>query len=239
MSIIGTNMQTARYLVASLILAFVMFITPLIQNAHADNVNPGVFSPDSKPYGISYGGWTSKWWQWLISLPLSQNPANDDSGKNCANGQAGPVWFLAGAGSGGAERSCTIPVGKAILFPVIDWECSYAEDPQYHTESGLRTCATSYMDQVSHIEATVDGVSLQGLNKYRVQSPLFDLNLVKDNLFGVPAQSSQSVSDGYWVFLQPLSSGMHEVAFKALKLDVTATSPGSYAQDLKYHLIVK
>jgi hypothetical protein len=149
------------------------------------------------------------------------------------------VWFLAGSASGRAERSCTIPGGKAIFFPLVDFECSYAEYPSYHTESDLRSCATSNMDKINHLEATVDGVNVKDLEKYRVQSPLFDLSLIKDNLFGVPAQDSKAVSDGYWVFLQPLPAGMHQIGFKALGLEVTATGTNSIAQDIKYHLTVK
>jgi len=45
---------------------------------------------------------------------------------------------------------------------------------------------------------------------YRVQSPLFTLTAVSGNLF-VPAGSSQSVPDGYWILLAPLRTGTHIV----------------------------
>ena len=51
----------------------------------------GVFSADSKPYGLTYGQWTAKWWQWAYSIPKEINPSYDDTGKNCAQGQSGPV----------------------------------------------------------------------------------------------------------------------------------------------------
>jgi hypothetical protein len=28
-----------------------------------------VFSADSKPYGLTYGEWTAKWWQWVYLIP--------------------------------------------------------------------------------------------------------------------------------------------------------------------------
>src|SRR3954454_15050615 len=34
--------------------------------------------------------------------------------------QRGPVWFLGGVSPGGAaERRCSVPGGKALLFPII------------------------------------------------------------------------------------------------------------------------
>src|SRR5919205_4515157 len=54
-----------------------------------DNSNGqiAVFSADSKPYGLTYGDWTAKWWQWGHSIPKDINPAYDDTGKNCAQNQ--------------------------------------------------------------------------------------------------------------------------------------------------------
>lgn len=65
-----------------------------------------VFPPDSNPYGVNYAEWTTKWWQWVPSIPKEFNPVLDENGKNCAQGQSGPVWFLAGTAGGSAKRTC-------------------------------------------------------------------------------------------------------------------------------------
>ena len=65
--------------------------------------------------------------------------------------------------------TCTIPAGKAILSPVATNECSYAENPNLKTEAELRACAVSG-DEVNSIEATVDGVPVNDIAKYRIQS---------------------------------------------------------------------
>jgi hypothetical protein len=44
-------------------------------------------------------------------------------------------------------------------------------------------------------EATVDGVNIQNLDKYVVQSPLFNAKFPQDNIFGAPAGPTQAVSD--------------------------------------------
>lgn len=204
-----------------------------------NNTTPNVYTADSKPYGLSYGEWTAKWWQWLVSAPTKVNPANDNSGANCAQNQAGPVWFLTGALTGKAERNCVIPSGKAILFTILNSECSYAEYPKLKTESDLRNCAVSQNEGMTHIEAIIDGVSLQTQQMPRVQSPLFPVIFPQNNIFSAAAGPSQSVSDGWYVFLHPLSAGQHNISFKAAQVQFTTSGVNNEAQNIVYHLTVQ
>jgi hypothetical protein len=174
-----------------------------------------------------------------MSIPSNINPASDSNGANCAQSQSGPVWFLAGSTTGKAERSCNIPAGKAILFPIFDSECSYAEYPKLKTESDLRNCAMSSVSQTSRVEAIVDGISLQSSQMPKVQSPLFDFIFPNNNIFGAPAGHSQSVAVGYYVFLKPLPVGKHEISFKAVNVQFTTTGTQNAAQNLVYHLTVR
>src|SRR2546423_13002944 len=88
-----------------------------------DNDKSGsmMFPLDSEPYDLSYIEWTGKWWRWALCIPKSNNPLLDSTGEHCAEGQTGPVWFLAGTTCKihSSERKCTIPSGKALLFPII------------------------------------------------------------------------------------------------------------------------
>src|SRR5438445_798649 len=81
------------------------------------------FTPDDKPYGLTFGQWTVKWWQWLLSIPKNDNPAMDNRGVHGSESQANEnVWFLAGTfvtNSQLARRNVAIPSGRAILFPTI------------------------------------------------------------------------------------------------------------------------
>jgi hypothetical protein len=93
----------------------------------ADN---GIYPPDSKPFGWSYGEWSAKWWQWVYSIPLETNPQLQGIVQppavpvtvtvDCSQGQAGPVWFLAATFGGWAVRECKdpIPADVPIFFPV-------------------------------------------------------------------------------------------------------------------------
>jgi len=80
-----------------------------------------VIPRDANAYGNSYGEWSARWLQWVFSIPAATNPAADTTGANCGEGQAGPVWFLAGTFINTAvTRACTVPAGKALFFPLVN-----------------------------------------------------------------------------------------------------------------------
>jgi hypothetical protein len=199
---------------------------------------PTPFPADTIQYNVTYSDWTARWWQWLTSIPLDRNPAADETGENCDEGQSGPVWFLAGTFGGPNERVCTIPAGKALLFSVLNAECSVAEYPSLRSESDLRTCAVSENDEATGLMATIDGSLIDQSQLYRIQSPLFEINFPRDNIFGVPEGPSQAVSDGFWVFLPPLAPGEHEIHFKGAIPDPTILGTNLFAQEAIYHITV-
>jgi len=200
---------------------------------------PNVFPIDSKPYGKPYGDWSIIWWQSILSIPIDKNPLKDNTGKDCSQGQSGPIWFLAGTGGGAVKRTCTIPAGKAVMFPVFNGECSYAEFPQYKSESDLRKCAKDQLDKVTNVDASVDGAKIPDLQKYRAQSPLFDVVLPSNNVFGAPPGPTKSVADGFWLILTPLSIGNHNIHFAGSAVDITSSGVTNFATDVSYDLTIK
>lgn len=216
-----------------------LLMTSVILFARGDSINPSLYSIESKPHGLTYGEWAAKWEQWLLSTPANINPATDETGKYCAQNQNGPVWFLAGTPGGSADRTCTIPAGKAIFFSIINNECSYAEHPTLKSESDLAMCARAANNQVTNLQTIVGGVNLQQLEKYRVTSPLFNLTFPANNVFGAPVGTTQAVVDGFYIFLQPLTGGKHEVDFSGLTPGNPTTGTTNFAVDVKYHLKVQ
>jgi hypothetical protein len=223
-----------RVILASLTI-LMLIASPLPSFAQAGG-KPEVFSPDSSPYGRTYGEWTAEWWKWLISMPTEENPLNDPTGERCAEQQSGPVWFLVGSGGGKAERSCTIPAGVAVLIPAINVECSFAEDASLKTEDDLRACAMEDQDLVTQYGGTLDGVDLE---VHRVQSPAFNLTFPANNIFTAQEGPTRAVSEGYWIFLKPLSPGEHELHAEGLLVDYTVTGPVNLVEDSTYDLTVE
>jgi hypothetical protein len=200
--------------------------------------NAAVFTPDAKPYGLTYGEWTARWWQWAFSMPEADSPLVDDTGENCANNQSGPVWFLAGTFGGAVTRQCTIPSDKAILIAIINVECDSATDPTFDTESELRSCAKADQDTVITKEITVDGVNIGNLDNYRFQSELFNLTYPENNIAGIAPQTAKAISDGFWIMLKPLPAGSHEIHFKAALGNPTVAGTTNFAVDVTYRLTV-
>ena len=81
-----------------------------------------------------------------------------------------PRWSTAGK----VERTCTIPSDKAILFPILDTECSYSESPSLKTEEDLRKCAID-ANKDAIIKASVDNQEIKDVDKYRVTSRIFNV----------------------------------------------------------------
>jgi hypothetical protein len=180
-----------------------------------DKSEIGYFTPDSKPFGLTYGQWTVKWWQWALSIPKAINPVLDDTGKNAGVNQNGPVWFLAGTfGENKVQRRvCTVPSGKSILLPVINYEMNPLESPQLKNEDELIRHVIEDIDDIVIKEALVDGN--RTIPIYRVHSDplIFPLIINDDNGIGISGGTTQAAADGYWVFLKPLSSGNHNIYF--------------------------
>jgi hypothetical protein len=233
-SVMAVNLALAVFIVLLSLTSTSQFAWA--QGPTSNTSNPAIFPPDSQPYGLTYGEWTAKWWQWAHSIPTENNPMLDETGEDCAQAQnqTGPVWFLAGTGAGFAERTCTIPAGKAILLPIIN---SVNVRTAGETNEELLAGVKELQDKVATVEASVNGTPLQNLSNYRIQSPFFNETLPKDNVFGVPEGTYLAVADGYWLFLEPLPPGQHEIRLHGAIIDPTAISPTpSFETVVTYHL---
>lgn len=173
-----------------------------------------VYDLNAKPFNVSYADWTAKWWQWAYSIPWDRNPSYDDTGKYCSENQNGSVWFLTQAFEHPVIRTCEIPRSTALLITLLNSECSFAEFKSLKTEQELRDCAKSMQDIVSGLHASLDGISIPSLEKYRVQTNLFNFTLPENNILNLTAQTTQSVADGNWFFLKPLPPGIHKLISK-------------------------
>ena len=171
------------------------------------------------------GPLSAKWWQWVLAQPEETNPLLDSTGAQCRNRQSGPVFFLAGAGNDPVQRTCTVPAGKAIFFPMInivnfataDNETAQILWDQVHVDSSWT---------VSSVYASIEGVRLPGTSPanplYRgcvgpVRGCLphsFKVTLPEDNLFGLPATTYEpAIADGYYVLIPPLPRGKYTIRF--------------------------
>ena len=236
-----------------IVIAVVLLLTAVTAYAQ-DFIAP----PGSLPGGLSYQQWSGKWWQWLWAIPYSVNPLFDTTGIDCAiyQSRSGPVWFLAGTSGFDATRSCIIPAGRMIFFPIINLGNDYpCPDPQFQPGPkqsleqfltigyGPYIGARQYIDHVTAASASLDGVAVQDLlmppetSKYRVTSSMFkfkgDLSLqVWDSCV---SPRGEAVSDGYWIMLKPLPAGPHTLTFSGTE---TWPSGPPFTVTVTYYLTI-
>jgi hypothetical protein len=213
----------------------------LTTSVKADNMNPGLYAKDSRPFGISYENWINKWWQWNMGIPSAEHPRDHYTPSRCTVNQSGPVWFLADLLSGKQERTCTIPAGKAILVPLLTGNCdadsTTPNAPASESDPNLIQCAKAG-NEYGAISSSLDGRNLQKLDQYRTLTGFFNLTVPKDNVFNNRPGTWRSVNDGFFVFLEPLPSGKHDLHLKTNVINPINPSY-NYSADLLYHLIVK
>lgn len=176
------------------------------------------FTADSSPFGITYGRWTTMWWKWILSTPRPINPVVDGSGKYASiNQPSKDVWFLAGKlgdeNRNLPNRFCAIPSGRSILFPVINCEANPLEYPELSTDQDIIEHVKKDEDSIIKKECYVDG-KLIPAQRIKSDPIIFDLNMVKDNLFKEEGGCTHASADGYWVFLKPLPKGEHIISFQ-------------------------
>jgi hypothetical protein len=199
-------------------------------------------SISSRAQGASelLAGTTAQWWQYVISIPTTVNPLLDATGDNCMVGQRNPIVFLVGTFSGGPPapvRTCSVPPGEWLFFPVIN--SVQINTPRVCGQTGslnvaqLRSLAAPLIDSATNMSVTLDGKSMNNL--IRVKSDVFATTIPADNIFNFPCGGgpgavppgiyAPSVDDGYYVLLSPLSVRDHTLHIHAesgdFKLDVT------------------
>lgn len=197
---------------------------------------------DTAQQNMTFGELSGKWFQWAFSMSWNHNPLFDTA--DCSAGQSGPVWFLGGqfcqvgntTCGAPVKRTCEMPRGKALFFPILNSDYSFIENNVTWTEKDLRQHVKSDMDGATNLKATVDGrkvpiirICTTGDICSPVQSPLTPFTLAgKDNMMGalpeytyndasngpIPDGAySMMVTDGHYVLLPPLTPGWHTVYF--------------------------
>jgi hypothetical protein len=177
-----------------------------------------IYPRNYHPFGKSWEKWTAIWCKWLLSVPREKNPAVDETGKNSHQNQIDSnVWFLAGSFGNNIpiRRKCTVPKLRAILFPIVNKEDSFAEDLDLVTEEELAKRARYSMDRLIRLQLIIDGKKIQNWSQYRILSEFFDLKFPEHNVYDVKYGITRAVCDGYWAFLRPLPIGPHEISFSA------------------------
>jgi hypothetical protein len=260
--------------VSAILVALCVCALPSAALAQTTKPTPGVLPPWANPYGRSYSQWSAAQWQWELQQPnvptspaVNPNPGTKDQPEavDCTLGQTGKVWFLAGTTlaqpSSATYRSCTIPTGVSLFFPVIDAWIDNLNCPNLtqgdSTGDQLRQTVQQQTDTImpKSMTVTIDGRSVQGLTDsstaYRATVGGFSYTLPGNNwlspLFCAPPNTPLSAgtmppppgayADGVYIMLTPLSPGVHHISFAGVEFGVPAFGPAS--ENVTYTITVK
>ena len=197
--------------------------------------------PNASPGGKSLSAWAAAWWQWALGTPVTHHPILDPTGADCAEGQRGHVWFLAGSFDGSpVRRSCTVPPGTALVVPLINNAYfAFLSDPaETRTEEFVRSQVTCVEDAAFPL-LEIDGRPVGDPARFLERSTLFDVQLPADNLFGATEADipelllSPSADEGFYLYLPPFAPGTHTVRWRA------GSVACGFGQDVAYDITVQ
>jgi hypothetical protein len=216
------------------LLGFLLFACGL-----AFAAQPTAMPPKFKLNGLDASAMSSEWWKWSMASPDQNNPVKDVTGAHCAVGQSGNVWFLAGGfGSSKIKRSCAIPAGKYIFFPVVNMSYWPAKDYPCCTCKEAIGKAGLNNETALDLYVELDGVAVDDVKRYRATTKkCFNIYERVPKEFQ-PYNAFPSASDGFWILLKPLSAGAHTIKFGGRY----NRAPGDYGrmvQDIEYQITVE
>lgn len=157
--------------------------------------------------------WTSKYWQWILSKPMKENPLS--------TGNINNDDFISLPCTGGGE-DCGRRVNlsyqdakKDILIPVFAAAYCTAEILN-GTDEELRKKARDESTPL-HMEVSLDG---NPLIPYYIETEPFEVTVPANHVLeneNAPAGTYRAIACGYWHNLKSLHSGRHLIKFGGAK----------------------
>lgn len=162
--------------------------------------------PPGKPIaGASQEEWSKRWWRWALSFDDDESPVADRDGRFCADGQDGQVWFLAGTyGTARTVRSCRVPAGKTLFFPLINY-VTVEPDDQDESCASLKQRAAALTPAPTALVLEVNGKRFTGLAAHR-QATRRCFHITEDD-------DTRAAGNGFYVALGPLKKGRYTLNF--------------------------
>jgi hypothetical protein len=183
---------------------------------YAQEFSSQFYSPSDSPFGITYGEWIAKYWDWWANIPKSQTPT--EVKYECFMHETGNVIFLIDPlkMNGDVSYSCKIPAGKALFFPLVTSEYDKGTEGYEQATDRQLIDAAKQDDNSNAFKVILDGkvISSEYLRSLRAESPFWNITIVSGNHYDSPPGVFRAVAEGFHVFLKPLSPGSHQLYFE-------------------------
>jgi hypothetical protein len=146
----------------------------------------------------------SRWWTWASAEPEPTNPVADQDGGACGRNQSTDVWFLAGTFGTQVKRTCSVPRGTPLAFPLVNRIGEPADCADF-----MRTAEGS---------AVLDG---EKVDSDAHQGDRIAVRSVAGNpVTGTEGQFT-TTGCGLWAQLPPLEPGRHTLTIRGRSGDFT------------------
>ncbi len=194
----------------------------------------GIVIPGSVVEGKPIADWTGDWWNWAVTEGFPTSPLTDTTGEFANLNQAGPIFFMAGnlGDSTPYVRTFDVPDDKYLLVPITNWVFWAPEDGA--DEATIRNLAVTNTDMMDNLFFELDGTAIADPTLHRETTPDGGFTLEYGQLLadiGLTPMDRLAVSDGYWVMIEPLTRGNHQIRFGA-------RFPGEFETNLTLNLNV-
>jgi len=205
--------------------------------------NVEFYSKGELPFGISYGDWIAKYWNWDLSIPLDPK-TNDFLGlkeNGCLVHRENSTVMLADTAAGGIwNQKCTISHNAGILIPIWTGECDQGTKAfETYSFKQLLDCARGFDLGKVRGQVKVDNIPVATLDALDYKTNIMNnVTEVYSNQFNatIPINSHVIVerygtfpaaAHGWFVFLKPLQPGTHTVYYQNSVEPTTLSGAGS------------
>lgn len=186
-----------------------------------------ILPPHTGVQDYSFGTLVTNFWVWRFPTVFSRSGYVDPLDTNCALGQNGPVWFLAGRSSSGkSTRSCLIPSGKHI-FVALRASAVFQRSGLLPDCANARATVVGNIDTVTSLSASLNGNPIPRLDSYRAKP--FRCQTIEVQYEGKLVPLHDEISDGYYFLLKPLPPGHY----------VLELSSNNFSGDLPYEVVYR
>src|SRR5438093_10010030 len=214
------------------------------------------YSKGESPFGISYGDWITKYWNWDLSIPLDPK-INDFLGlkeNGCLVHRENSTVMLADTAAGGIwNQKCTISHNAGILIPIWTGECDQGTKAfETYSFKQLLDCARGFdLGKVKgHVKvdnipiATLDALDYKTNsmnNVTEVYTKQFNITVPLNSHFIVERYGTfPAAAHGWFVFLKPLQAGNHTVYYQNSVEPTTLSGAGNVnSAQFTYHFKVE